>query len=83
MVRLTVLYKVLKRFSIRRMNSLKANYLATEYVGQHWFKLNFNYFMYKIQENHIQYIQDLTLSQRLVLRSFPVKMITFTYTCII
>ena len=61
------------------MDSLKANYLATEYVGQHWFELYLNYFIYKMQENHIQYIQDLILSQRLVLRSFPVKIITFTY----
>ena len=35
---------------------------------QKWFKLYFDYFINTIQEN---YIQDLTISRRLVLSSFP------------
>ena len=40
-------------------------------VCEYWFKLYFNYFIHTIQENYIQFIQDLTISQRLVLTSFP------------
>ena len=35
-----------------------------------WFKLYFDYFIHTIQENYIQFIQDLTISRRLVLTSF-------------
>ena len=41
-------------------------------VCEFWFKLYFNYFIHTIQENYIQFIQDLTISQRLVLTPFPV-----------
>ena len=41
-----------------------------------WFKLYFDYFIHTIQENYIQFIQDLTISRRLVLTSFPVSEIT-------
>ena len=44
-----------------------------------WFKFYFGYFIHTIQENYIQFIKDLTISRRLVLTSFPVNMITFTY----
>ena len=33
----------------------------------------------RYKNNYIQYIQDLPLSQRPVLRPFPVNIITFTY----
>ena len=44
-----------------------------------WCKLYFDYFINTIQDNYIQFIQDLTISRRLVLTSFPVNIITFTY----
>ena len=47
--------------------------------GVSWLKLYFGYFIHTIQENYIQFIQDLTISRRLVLTSFR-GILNFSYS---
>ena len=56
-------------FDLPFVLKLKTMQNQTKYFSVIWFKLYFDYFIHTIQENYIQFIQDLTISRRLVLTS--------------